>query len=64
MARDGIVSRLISTAIAHNAVAEANGWQDNETTDQLAREHNATRRRATADEITAFEQHFAKNNKN
>jgi hypothetical protein len=52
------VNRLIGTAVAHDAIAAANGWRDNETTERLAREHHVTRNGATGEEITEFERFF------
>jgi hypothetical protein len=54
MARKETVMRLVKTAIAHDAVAAANGWQDNGTTERLAREHSKARKGASAEEIAAY----------
>jgi hypothetical protein len=50
-----VVMRLVKTAVAHDAVAKANGWQDNAETERLAREHRAARNAATPCEIAAYE---------
>jgi hypothetical protein len=53
--RKEVVMRLVKTAVAHDAVAAANGWQDNTETERLARAHRVARNGATAAEIAAYE---------
>jgi hypothetical protein len=53
--RKEVVMRLVKTAVAHDAAAAANGWQDNAATSRLARAHQVARNGATAAEIAAYE---------
>jgi hypothetical protein len=54
------VLNLFVTATVHDVIAESNGWQDNEQTAALAREHYVIRNGSTGAEITEYEQLVAK----